>query len=893
MKKQLSLLILFLISGSTVKLYGQETLPEKIQTYFDTYQKEYPVEKAYLHLDKTTYTLGEDLWFSAYLTAGGIQVPSPLSATLYVDLFDGDGVLLEQKIIRMEEGRGSGDFELPPFGKAGVYQLKAYTAWMRNFGEDYFFKGTIHVADGAGGSFLPKITYNSIESRNGEVTYRANLVAIDSEGSPLSGKTIEVKAKAEEEQLYSQKFPLNAQGEVSFTFSIPEKANPDQVLELTYYENGDYGVTQKLQLPYSMRLADIQFLPEGGRWLNGKKAIIAFRAIYPNGMPVSLEGEILGTDIKFASNFGGLGKFEITPDRTDYQAKIKNPATGEEISMNLPKVDSEGFTMQVINNPVASYVTVFVQGTYEQDNLLLISQTRGLINYMIKGALSSGVWGVRIPKENLLAGINHITVMDSKGNALLERLLFIQPTNQIDLEIATTGNLSPREKISINLKTTTSGNPLSGSFSVAVLDADQTNAGLEGAETILSNLLLTSDLKGSVYQPGRYFQNNQAESSEDLDLVMLTHGWTRFGWEDILSSNYPKITQFIEQGINIEGQVTDNANTRKGLTGGKITALVDEGVEMMTTEFGPNGRFLFKDLDYFDDASITITAEDNRIKNFVDIEVIQPERVFSSIHGKYPDNVIWPDALTATYQARNMMNQMINGQKELMDLEEVTVEASTIKDEENQIRKIYGEGDVSINPEKILGTAGFTNVFQLIQGRVAGLQVSVSGQNVSVIIRGISTIGGGDSQPLYILNNIPVDASTLLNVNPNDVSSIDVFKETASTSIFGSQGASGVIAVYTKDGRSSGTSVGGTLVTQYSGYAVPKEFYLPKYDTKTPENSIKDARATIYWNPILKTGENGETSFEFYNSDIAEKQLIVIEGIDSQGRLGRLVRILE
>ena len=93
---------------SATQIFGQTELPDQIQSYLNKYQEDFPVEKAYLHLDKHTYTLGEDLWFSAYLVAGGTQVPSPMSKTLYVDLFDGDGLLLTQKMILIENGRGEG-----------------------------------------------------------------------------------------------------------------------------------------------------------------------------------------------------------------------------------------------------------------------------------------------------------------------------------------------------------------------------------------------------------------------------------------------------------------------------------------------------------------------------------------------------------------------------------------------------------------------------------------------------------------------------------------------------------------------------------------------------------------------------------------------------------------
>lgn len=870
---------------------AQNELSTKIQTYFIAYQKEYPVEKAYLHLDKHTYTLGEDVWFSAYLTAGSLQIPSPLSMTLYVDLFDGDGLLLEQKIVRLETGRGQGDFQIPAFGKPGTYRIKAYSAWMRNFGEEYFFTKDISVVDGAGGSFLPEIKFNEISSSGGKTTYQADILAIDSKGIPFANKNLEVKAKGGEEELYAQNLTLNAQGQVSFTFSIPEKAYPGQSLELTYLENENYSVIQKVRLPYSLNLADIQFLPEGGHWVIGKKSQMAFRGIYPDGMPAEIQGEVVGgAEISFQSNFGGLGKFEITPEKADYQAKITAIGTGQEITIDLPKAEADGLVLQVVNNPAASYITAFVQGNYEPNSLLLVSQTRGIINYMIQGALANGVWGVRIPKENFILGINQITVFSGDGKPLLERLLFFQKEDRLQLDLSQTGAISGREKLTLQLKSSADGQATPGSFSISIVDADQ--AGDENlAGDIFSNLLLTSDLHGSIYRPGHYFKDLEKSTQEALDLVMLTHGWRRFEWPQVLAGELPKIEHFIERGINIEGQVTDQEDTKKGLGGGKITALVGEGVEIVSSEYGPNGRFIFRDMDYLDSAQVTITAEDNRLRNFITVAVEQPKSVFNSLHGKYPNQISWPEGLVATFQERNFMKQL-NEDQNVMELEGVTVEAQTIKKEEEEIRKIYGAGDVTIDPEKIPGSVGFTNVFQLIQGRVAGVQVTVNGLNASVTIRGVGSLTSG-TQPLYLLDNMPVDAGTLLQVNPRDVANVDVFKDPAKTAIFGAQGANGVIAVYTKTGAGVSVSVGGTLVTRYGGYSVPREFYQPKYDAKNIATAATDKRATIYWNPLVKTDANGAVSLDYFNTDVAKRQVLILEGMDAEGRLGRLVRVLE
>lgn len=892
MKKLLLSSLTFLAYAFSVLVFAQEGLPEKIQSYFNTYQAEYPVEKVYLQLDKSTYTLGEDVWFSAFVTAGSSQIPSPLSKPLYVDFFDGDGLLLTSKLVRLEEGRGAGNFTLPQFGNPGQYQIKAYTGWMKNFGEEYFFSKTISVVDGDGGSFLPQVDFKEISNASGQTTFQVELTAVNGQGNPLTNAQLELKAMAGDQQLHKQDLALNDQGQASFSFKIPSAPNREQHLELTYLEGGTYPVVQKVQLPYSLDLADIQFLPEGGNWLIGKKSRVAFRAVYPDGSPVYFEGQIdQNPDIVLKSNFAGLGKIEITPDQKNYTASIRETSTGQTRSIALPTPVESGLSIQVINNPQASYLTAFVQGTTDMTDLLMVSQTRGIINYMIQGQLTNGVWGVRIPKENLVTGINQISVLNSSGQPLLERLLFYMGEDKLELDIQSNGSLGKRSKIDLTIKSILGGAAVPSSLALSVVDGDQVSLNLED-DNIHSALLISSDLKGQLYAPGAYFSDEKGVDLEAIDLVMLTHGWSRFSWEEVKSQSYPNIFNFIERGINIEGQITDQEDTKKGLAGGTVSAIVGEGIEILSTEYGPNGRFILTEMDYLDSASVTITAEDNRLKNFVDVEVILPEPTFTELSGNYPRDIVWPESLIATYQERKLQQQMLEGDDDFLDLEGVTVEAETIAREEESMRKIYGTGDVTIRPEDVPSSVGFTNVFQLIQGRVSGVQVFVSGIDVSVQIRGVGSVNAGTG-PLYLLDNIPVTAQTLLQVSPRDVSSVDVFKDPARAAIFGAQGANGVIAVYTKQGSGLSASVGGTLVTTYGGYSTVKEFYQPMYDEDVTRKSLDDKRATIYWNPLIQTDENGIAKLEYYNSDISKKQILILEGMDENGKLGRVVRVLE
>ena len=108
------------------------------------------VEKVYLHVDRDAYFPGDDIWFSAYLIDGTYGTLTSNSTNLHVELISPSNVIISGRIIRLARGLGNGDFHLPDTIKPGGYFLRAYTNYMRNFGEENFFIKRIVVLDPAG-----------------------------------------------------------------------------------------------------------------------------------------------------------------------------------------------------------------------------------------------------------------------------------------------------------------------------------------------------------------------------------------------------------------------------------------------------------------------------------------------------------------------------------------------------------------------------------------------------------------------------------------------------------------------------------------------------------------------------------------------------------------------
>ena len=128
-------------------------------------------------------------------------------------------------------------------------------------------------------------------------------------------------------------------------------------------------------------------------------------------------------------------------------------------------------------------------------------------------------------------------LFDQEMNPLSERLIFNKNADQAEVVFRTDkSDYEKREKVisEIYLKDD-EDNPFSGSLSVAV--TDDKDMEVDSSNTILSSLLLSSELRGYIESPAYYLQEN-TKSAYALDLLMMTHGWRRYHIPDVVTGNY-------------------------------------------------------------------------------------------------------------------------------------------------------------------------------------------------------------------------------------------------------------------------------------------------------------------------------------------------------------------
>lgn len=637
----------------------------------------------------------------------------------------------------------------------------------------------------------------------------------------------------------------------------------------------------------SLEKIDLQFFPEGGTLVVGMQSKVAFKAIDSDGLGVSVSGKVIDNTGKevatLQSNLLGMGHVSfIAEPKVNYKAVLSKPNS---LEFALPKAKEKGVGFFVTNNPLKSELIVRVQTNLDQPmkEAYLVGQTRGVMCYAAKVTLPGAFVTTKIPKQNFPKGIAQITLFDALGNPIGERLVYIDKKDDLLVKIQTDKlSYKPREKVTVLVEVTNEkGEPLAADLSLAVYDATQILVD-ENSLTISSFLNLTSDLKGNIESPEYYFNPKNTDRFEALDALMLTQGWRRFNWEDILANRWPMKNWAPEQGISLRGKLVDKFNS-KPLQEGRITLIEgDLTGDLISTKSGADGSFLFTDLQMYDTSRLALQAENKRgnksvVKVLLDT-LVKP----SGCEVSRPNLAGTITNFESDFIKRGLRNREIDAsynfdQKDFM-LEGVEVKAAKI---ERTVQKVYGAGSKTINAADVRGSASFLSPLQLLQG-TPGVQLLGSGSSLSVQIRGVGSVNASNA-PLILLDNSPIAMESINRIPVQSIESVEVFKG-ADAVVFGTQGANGVVAFYSKTGSDvNPVSSEGFFPIKNVGFHYPREFYAPRYDVVRSEHIKPDERVLLYWNPSIGTTSSGKASLEFYNHDLESSIKIILNGLSAEG----------
>jgi hypothetical protein len=646
----------------------------------------------------------------------------------------------------------------------------------------------------------------------------------------------------------------------------------------------------------------LSFFPEGGDLVAGIENNIAFKADDAFGQPHKISGILYEQSGKAVLNFNsihnGMGKFLLVPEKQDVFYSIWKDEKGAEHRMDLPVVKTSGIVLRVMNSNQRLIFSIArpAESQTNQQVIVIAHMNQQMIYKAIVNLKDVTMSGGNIPVQQLPTGILQVTVFDMNQSPLAERVCFINNHNYSFAGTLKTSSKSLKRRgrnvVDIEVPDT-----LKANLAIAITDAE-VDGNRPWDDNIITRLLLTGDLHGYVKDPYYYFRNDSDSLSQQLDLVMLTHGWRRFKWEDLAKGKTPVIKYPIQNYLSLNAEVLGIVSSRiaNDESINVIFQNKDSTSDMLTVPYIKNGKFSLSGLIFYDTAKAyyqfnTSHNLSNEAAVIFKNGLYNGWRILKPFDMTLP--VWWPDDSSLIRKSQQVyveIAQLRNQDKKVQNLEVVTVRKRIKSDkeklDEEYSRGLFSGGNATIFDIMDDPTAyGSIDIFNYLQGRVAGLIINTAGNTPSLTWR-------GDAPSLY-LNEMSVDAGTIKTISMSDVAMVKVFSP-GSTGAIGN-GAGGVISIYTKKGRDKkiDPSIKGLDLARIPGYTPVREFYSPDY-LINPEPETDDIRTTLYWNPNMNVSKGKNIfSIPFYNSDVTHRIRILLEGFNEEGKLIRLETIIQ
>jgi len=618
---------------------------------------------------------------------------------------------------------------------------------------------------------------------------------------------------------------------------------------------------------------NVQFFPEGGNLVAGINSKLAFKATDQNGEGVTVKGVVINqhndTSAKFQSLKFGMGNFSFTPVAGNTYKAIIYIGDNKPFTKELPQINDRGYVMKVSDNGGGQLDVTVTSASNISEPIYLFAHTRQEIKVAESGITNNGTAHFTIEKNTLGEGISHITVFNNAKQPVCERLFFKQPAKKLLIDASTDQQqYDLRKKVNVDVSAKDGeGKALNAVLSMAIyrVDSLQTVDPLD----IVNYLWLSSELKGFIETPGYYFKNEDAETSAALDNLMLTQGWRRFQWNQVLENKTPGFNFLPEyNGHIITAKIV---NTENGAPAKEIVTYLGipgKRVQLYTAVSDSTGHLLYPTKDFFGPNEIIVQT--NALKDSTyRIDVASP---FSEQYSKTAIPKFYFDpGMAKSLQEHSLGIQVLNiysGSK-IKRFYDPLVDSSAF----------YGK---PFKTYKLDDFTRFTTMEEDLREYVS--EDNIVNQRGSFHIKVLNDRGFLDGDPLVLVDGIPVfNINKIFTIDPLKVRKLEVVPFRY---FYGPSISEGVFSFTTYKGDLGGVELDPrTVVVDYEGLQLHREFYSPVYDSETQISArVPDFRNLLYWSPSVIA--NGKGAVSFYTSDQRGKYLGVIQGITDKGAAG-------
>ncbi|OEK05691.1 hypothetical protein [Roseivirga misakiensis] len=894
------------------------------------------VEKSHLSTDKDIYAPQDTIWFKGY-SFNILNQLSEASLALHVLMVDGEGNKKTNTSWELTDGITDGYLVAPKL--EGKYRIIAVTGQMigspmeQTFTKDIFVRSEIadeievlafpqfetYIADGE--NAIDIFTRYSTNNEAPEVKLSYTILS--------NGQSI-------------KKGRLKTSTEGKVTLNI-EKLKKDIGTEFSLLiESDDKRLTKpiKLTVPVAVQSKniDLQFFPEGGELIAGMVNKVAYKAIDQNGEAFDLKGVILDDKGKMVaaseSFYQGMGSFDLLPDtNSSYFFKVTGPVKIDSL-YKLPRVEKSGIQLSIKQLSDSSKRYAFVKPTADlhgQKGKFVIAKSDKIISSIEFTFSEQEYW--QIASENLGVGVYNLRVTDANDKPIAERLLFANSDSQLDINVQTDKKAySARELVEAKITVKDKyGLPVQGNFSFAAIDAIRTQSPSPDQPNLLAQILLTSDLRGSIPTPNFYFTSDR-KAEAALDLVMLTNGWRRYVPSTIIDSE------------GLAGSLHKTNRKRKLLTDREVvlTSLKSGGIDYFKVD--SSGLFkipssylrakgdsflIFSERRNEKDKFSLIPNQDKRIakdkalfgytQGVLKAGLQQDLRLYEKAFKLRPDRFqntlllnsvvvegksLLPDGTCKLEDYHNQWPWYTKTREELNLGDYGIVDLVT---QVNPYETVGGFGDAIFSRTKLYGTwpmRVYINCVPIPRIEYRMIRVSsgpareitqVNTDNADRNGKAVeeqepwgSTLGPMNSSDYFVREREYNFAKTVNRIDLRNIESISINTTTQIlTRMDHEQNVFPILNINTINDQLIYKPIFDMKYfhSTYQHYTI--EFYSPVYATEKQKNDpVPDLRTTIFWQANVITDENGQALISYYNADRPNEIKLIVEGVDGYSRLG-------
>ncbi len=613
----------------------------------------------------------------------------------------------------------------------------------------------------------------------------------------------------------------------------------------------------------TVRYGTIDFFPEGGNLVNGIPSQIGFKASNADGETASGKGFLLNekndTLLRFLPYKFGIGNFLFTPDAAHSYKAVFIFDDNSIVAKPLPQIYPQGYVMHVEEEDENYKVIVRSNKSSAYPELFLIAQNHGVVKVAKKNVIAGGVTVFSLDKSELGQGITQITIFNNEKQPVCERLVFIPPALKTNLEIKTSKEIyNSREQVSLSLSSSV---PANLSLSVYKLDALQT----KDAVDINGYVWLESELGSGIENP-QYYLSNTEEAKKAADNLMLTYGWRRFKWEQVLTD-----TAAIQFSPELSGQVISckvtEAKTGKPARDVQVFLSIPEtSYKLYFGSSDDSGVVKINVKDFFGSSELILQTKDDQPG--YQIEVLNPFfEDYSAI--SYPSFAVYDDekALLENHSIAMQAQHIYRGDSIQQFLPPV------IKD----TFPFFGQALYTYHLDDY---TRFTTMEEVLREYVREINVGVKGSgDLKFKIFNENNRENYTNDILVVVDGVPVfNTAKIFSIDPLKIRSLDVVNTNyvLGTSIF-----YGLASFSTYKGNHTGIDIDPRAINlDYEGLQIKREFYSPDYSSERQRQSrIPDLRTTLFWSSDITTNQK----IRFYTGDNKGKYIAVVQGLDSNG----------